>query len=208
MPPVTYLRLALTLSLHDRACAPHTQVEPLLETQPQLEKVYAGRGRTYHGGGEDSRHQMDQDRQDVDAPGRSHGGTHGGMAKKYPDQRAWACSYSAATPHTVGSRSTRLCSKGKRGQPPAAPPARSTLLAPRATAPLSLSLCMWPIGRPLQTREERSVAAPPIYRGAHSQRCRRLLPPFFPPSRLSKLFQEPLEQRDARAGAARGKGCS
>ena len=110
--------------------------------------------------------------------------------------------------HTLSGRDPRACApkeKGASRQPPPPRGARRLLPEPQL---LSLSLCMWPIGRPLQTREERSVAAPPIYRGAHSQRCRRLLPPFFPPSRLSKLFQEPLEQRDARAGAARGKGCS
>ena len=62
---------------------------------------------------------------------------------KYPHQRAGLL---VARPHhTVGLRSTRLCS---RGQPP---PALSAPLAPRATAPLSLSisLSLHAVHRPL-----------------------------------------------------------
>ena len=126
--PAPFVAPSLPICTTGRAHHTHTQVDRLREPQTQFEKVYDGRGRSYHGGGEDSRHQMDRDRQDVDRLRAIR--THGGMAKVPPSKSWLACG--AATPHH------RVAIHPAVLQRPAAPPALSPPLAPRATAPLSL----------------------------------------------------------------------
>ena len=117
---------------------------------------------------------------------------------KYPHQRT-AGLLVARPHHTVGLRSTRLCS---RGQPPLCVEPDACFQSHSSSLSLPASLCMWSIG-PCSTLVERRGPSP---RFPHigTERCRRLLPLFWP-HRLSKLFQESLQQHYARTGA-RGEG--